>query len=75
MSTEVKEKLEVTKSDARKAKKTGKSIRMDEVPEFAHKYMKKYRNQIQVSRGKDYTIKQAYCEYVVEKIKQDLKKV
>jgi hypothetical protein len=73
MNIEVKEKLEVTKIDARKARKAGKSVRIDEVPEFAHKHIRLYRNRINADRGKNYTLKQAYKEYVVEKVKEDLK--
>jgi hypothetical protein len=46
---------------------------MDEVPEFAHKHIRLYRNRINADRGKNYTLKQAYREYVVEKVKEDLK--
>jgi hypothetical protein len=71
MNTEYNTKEEVSKTAASKPRKSGKSIRIDGVPEFAHKDIKKYRNKLNVNRGKDYTINQAYCEYVVEKLKED----
>jgi hypothetical protein len=71
MNTEVKEKLEVTKSNA---KKIGKSMRIDGVPEKVHKHLKHYKNRINADRGTNYTLNEAYREYVIEKVKEDLKK-
>lgn len=74
MTTEDIKKSELSKTAASTPKKSGKSVRLDEVPEFAHKHLKKYKNRINADRGKDYTLNQAYREYVVEKVKEDLKK-
>jgi hypothetical protein len=74
MNIEDKEIIQVNKNDTQKPRKSGKSVRIDEVPEFAHKHIRLYRNRINADRGKNYTLKQAYREFVVEKVKEDLKK-
>ncbi len=71
------QKNEVLKSNARKNPKTRKgpvSMSMEGIPAFAHEYMKDYNRHISAKRGKDYTIKQAYTQYFIEKVKEDLKK-
>jgi hypothetical protein len=78
MENEVKEKLEVSKIDARKTPKGRKgpvSMTIEQIPAFAHKFLKAYSRQISVERGKDYTIKNTYRDYLLVKIKEDMAKV
>jgi hypothetical protein len=74
MSIEDTKEIELHKIDTKKAKKSGKSVRLDEVPEFAHKHIKKYKNRINADREKNYTLNEAYTQFVIEKVKEDLKK-
>jgi hypothetical protein len=48
---------------AKKAKNTV-SVLIEGVPLWLHKRMKDYRKRINFERGKDFTLRQAYAEYL-----------
>ncbi len=68
-------KTQVSKSDAPKTKKVGKSMTITRIPVFAHEYVKEYKTQISAKRRKNYTIKEAYREFIVEAVNTNLKNV
>jgi hypothetical protein len=73
MTTEDIKKTEVNKIDAGKTRKSGKSMTITKIPVFAHNHIKEYNLRLNHDRGKKHTIKEAYREYVVEKVKEDVK--
>jgi hypothetical protein len=62
MEIEVKEKLEVSKTKARK----GKTITLQNIPNWVHKRIKNYQIRISAQHGKKFTVKEAYVEFLKE---------
>jgi hypothetical protein len=72
MGNEDIKKNEGNKTGARKIRKSGVSMTIEKIPVFAHNHLKDYNLKINADRGKKHTIKEAYREYVVEKVKEDV---
>lgn len=59
---EVKEKIEVKKS-----RKRGVALVLTGIPGRVHEAMKAYQRKISAERGKKFTVKDAYVEFLKEK--------
>lgn len=57
--------LNLNAKPAKKAKTTV-SVLIEGVPLWLHKRVKDYRKRINFERGKDFTLRQAYAEYLKE---------
>ena len=66
MENEVKEKLEVSKR--KRGSTTG--ITLEEIPLWVHKRVKDFQLRISSERGRKFTVKQAYVEFLKESAAQ-----
>lgn len=64
MDNEVKEKLEVSKS----RKSGGITLTLHGIPQRVHSVIQKYQTKIIGERGRKFTIKQAYVEWLKQSV-------